>query len=277
MQIKELQEKAKELRREIFAVICNGGGGHIPACLSIVEILTVLYHRVLRIDSANPKDPDRDRFILSKGHAAVALYAVLADKGFLRREELYTYGKSGTNLGGHPDMYKVAGVEASTGALGHGFAFGVGVALAGKMDGRDYRVYCLLGDGECQEGSVWEAAMFAAQHRLDSLTAIIDYNKLQALDRLDKIVSLEPLADKWRAFGWEVKEIDGNDVEQVIESLEAGKSQEGKPKLIVAHTVKGKGISFMENVPIWHYRLPNEEEMRIARDELGLEEELVGK
>ena len=251
---------------------CEGGGGHIPACLSIVEILTVLYHQLLRIDPDNPKEADRDRFILSKGHASVALYAVLADKGFISFEELATYGHPGTVLGGHPDMYKVSGVEASTGALGHGFGFGVGMALAGKMDAKDYRVFTLLGDGECQEGSVWEAAMFAPQHKLDNLIAIIDYNKLQALDKLENIVSLEPLADKWTAFGWEVREVDGHDVTALLNVFQAVPFESGKPSLIIAHTTKGKGISFMENVPIWHYRLPDTEEMKIACAELGLDE-----
>lgn len=268
----DLKHKAQRLRKTIFKVICQGGGGHIPACLSIVEILTVLYHQLLRIDPDNPKGADRDRFILSKGHASVALYAVLADKGFISFEELATYGHPGTVLGGHPDMYKVSGVEASTGALGHGFGFGVGMALAGKMDAKDYRVFTLLGDGECQEGSVWEAAMFAPQHNLDNLIAIIDYNKLQALDRLENIVSLEPLADKWAAFGWEVREVDGHDISALQNVLEAVPFESGKPSLIIAHTTKGKGISFMENVPIWHYRLPNAEEIKIACAELGLDE-----
>ncbi len=268
----DLKHKAQRLRKTIFKVICQGGGGHIPACLSIVEILTVLYHQLLRIDPDNPKEADRDRFILSKGHASVALYAVLADKGFISFEELATYGHPGTVLGGHPDMYKVSGVEASTGALGHGFGFGVGMALAGKMDAKDYRVFTLLGDGECQEGSVWEAAMFAPQHKLDNLIAIIDYNKLQALDKLENIVSLEPLADKWTAFGWEVREVDGHDVTALLNVFQAVPFESGKPSLIIAHTTKGKGISFMENVPIWHYRLPDTEEMKIACAELGLDE-----
>ena len=268
----DLQQKTRQLRKTIFEVICQGGGGHIPACLSVVEILTVLYHQVLRVDPDNPKDPDRDRFILSKGHASVALYAILADKGFISYEQLATYGHSGTMLGGHPDMYAVAGVEASTGALGHGFGFGVGVALAGKMDDKDYRVFTLLGDGECQEGSVWEAAMFAPQHNLDNLIAIIDYNKLQALDRLENIVSLEPLADKWKSFGWEVREVDGHDTPALLDIFQAVPFATGKPSLVIAHTIKGKGISFMENVPIWHYRLPNADEMKIACAQLGIDE-----
>lgn len=262
--------KAQELRRLIFKTICNGGGGHIPASLSIVEILTVLYYSVLRIDPQHPKDPDRDRFVLSKGHGGVALYAVLADKGFLDKSHLNTYGKKGTILGGHPDMYKVPGIEASTGALGHGFPFAVGMALAGKMDGKKYRVFTLLGDGECQEGSIWEAALFSPQHCLDNLTAIIDYNKFQAMDRLETIVGLEPLPDKWRSFGWAVKEVDGHNQEELKKIFSEAPFEKGKPSLVVAHTVKGKGISFMENVPIWHYRQPNLQEMTVACQELGL-------
>ena len=186
--ILDLDSKTKDLRIAMLKMICNGGGGHISASLSIVEILAVLYWYILNIDPLNPKDPNRDRFILSKGHAAVALYAVLAEKGFFNKQHLETFGKRGTILGGHPDMHKVPGVEASTGALGHGFPFGVGIALAAKMDKKNYRVFIVLGDGECQEGSVWEAALFASQHKLDNLIATIDYNKLQAMDRLDNIV-----------------------------------------------------------------------------------------
>lgn len=270
-QMLDLQEKVKELRRLILKTICEGGGGHIPASLSIVEVLTVLYHDILNIDPRNPKDPQRDRFILSKGHAGVALYAILADKEFFDRRHLNTFGKRGTILGGHPDMHMVPGVEASTGALGHGFPFGVGVALAGKLDKKGYRVFILLGDGECQEGSIWEAALFASQHKLDNVVAIIDYNKYQALDRLDKIVSLHPLVDKWKAFGWAVEEVDGHDMPELNNVFKSVPFVSGKPNLVVAHTIKGKGVSFMENVPIWHYRLPNGEEIKIVCDELGLD------
>jgi len=269
--MQDLQKKVKELRKEILRTICRGGGGHIPASLSIVEILAVLYYNIMNIDPKKSKDPQRDRFILSKGHAGVALYAVLADKGFFDKKHLDTFGKRGTILGGHPDMYKVPGVEASTGALGHGFPFGVGMALAGKLDRKNYRVFILLGDGECQEGSIWEAALFAPQHKLDNLTVIIDYNKLQALDKLDNIVSLDPLTDKWKAFGWEVKEIDGHNISQLKDTLNSVPFTTGKPNLIVAHTVKGKGVSFMENIPIWHYRLPGEEETKTICEELDLD------
>jgi transketolase len=194
-------------------------------------------------------------------------------KVFFSKEELLTYGKKGTIFGGHPDMHKVSGVEASTGSLGHGLAFGVGMALAAKLDKKDFRVFTLLGDGECQEGSVWEAAMFAPQQRLDNLIAIIDYNKLQAMDWLDNIVSLEPMAGKWKAFGWAVREVAGNSLTQLIEVFQQVPFEQGKPSAIIAHTTKGKGISFMEKVPIWHYRQPNKQEMIQARNELGISAE----
>lgn len=267
----DLQEKVKEIRGTILKTICKGGGGHIPASLSVVEILAVLYYQILQVDPAQPKDPHRDRFILSKGHAVVALYAILADKGFFDKSHLDTFGQRGTILGGHPDMHLVPGIEASTGALGHGFPFGVGMALAAKLDKEKYRIFILLGDGECQEGSIWEAALFAPQHKLDNVVAIIDYNKYQALDRLDKIVSLEPLIDKWKAFGWEVREVDGHDITKLNDVFKSIPFVLGKPNLIIAHTIKGKGVSFMEDVPIWHYRLPNAKELKIACDELDLD------
>jgi transketolase len=268
----ELKEQACRYRREIIRCICRTPGGHFGSALSVIELLTVLYHRVLRIDPAAPDDPGRDRFILSKGHAAIALYCVLAEMGFFPRECLDTFGLRGTILGGHPDMIKVPGVEASTGALGHGLSFAVGAALAGKMSGRDYRVFALLGDGECQEGSVWEAALFAPCHRLDNLTVIIDYNKMQAMDRLDKIVSLEPLARKWDAFGWKVSEVDGHDLGALTDIFSRLPREPDRPGLIIAHTVKGKGVSFMEGEPIWHYRLPDDEERKVICRELGLDE-----
>jgi len=268
----DLNQKAKELRKTIFRTIYKGGGGHIPASLSIVEILTILYHDILNIDPKNSRDSERDRFILSKGHACVALYAILAEMGFFDKRYLNTFGKRGTILGGHPDMHKVPGAEASTGALGHGFPFGIGMALAGKLDKKDYRVFILLGDGECQEGSVWEAALFAPQRKLDNVVAIIDYNKYQALDRLDNIVSLDPLVDKWKAFGWEVKEADGHNISELENIFKSIPFVSGKPNLVIAHTIKGKGISFMENVPIWHFRLPNTKEMALACRELGIDD-----
>lgn len=269
--MRDLEKKVIEIRKSIFKTICKGGGGHIPASLCIVEILTVLYYKILKIDPNNPRDSDRDRFILSKGHAGVALYAILAERGFFDKSHLATFGKKGTILGGHPDMHKIPGVEASTGSLGHGFPFGVGMAKAAKLDKKDYRVFVLLGDGECQEGSIWEAALFAPQHKLDNLIAIIDYNKFQALDRLDNIVALEPIADKWKSFGWEVREVDGHNISQLESAFKLVPFKSGKPSLIIAHTKKGKGISYMEDVAIWHYRLPNGEEIKVACHEMGID------
>lgn len=267
-----LENKVKELRKLIFSTICKGGGGHIPASLSIVEILTVLYNKILKINPENPKDPQRDRFILSKGHAGVALYAVLADKGFFPKSYLAKFGQKGSILGGHPDMLKVPGVEASTGSLGHGFGFATGMALAAKLDKKKFKVFVLLGDGECQEGSIWETAMFAPQHKLDNMVAIIDFNKIQAMDHLDKIISLEPLVDKWSAFGWEVKEVDGHNINSLESLLQNIPFVKDKPSLIIAHTIKGKGVSFMENTPIWHFRLPNAEELKVACRELEIQD-----
>ncbi len=268
-----LEDKAQEIRRRLFKVIINGGGGHMPASLSVVDILVVLYEKILNVDPKNPRFPLRDRFILSKGHAGVALYAVLASKGFFDEALLDTFGKRGTMLGGHPDMHKVPGIEASTGALGHGLPFGIGTALAAKMDNQRYHTFVLLGDGECQEGSNWEAALFAPQHHLDNLTVIIDYNKMQAMDWLDKIVKMDPMADKWKAFGWEVAEVDGHNptvLEKILKNLPL---KPGKPSCIIAHTTKGKGVKFMENVPIWHYRMPTPELLREACKDLNLDED----
>jgi len=266
----DIEIKVKDLRKDIFRMICSGGGGHIPGSLSPLHILTVLYYQILRINPADPENSDRDRFILSKGHCGTAQYAILADLGFFDKKLLMTFGKTGTILGGHPDRNKIPGIEASTGSLGHGLSFGTGIALAGKKDRKDYRVFVLLGDGECQEGSVWEAAMFASHSQLDNLTAIIDYNKFQAMDRLEKIVGMEPLKDRWKSFGWSVQEVDGHNITQLNKVFRKVPFKKGKPSLIIANTIKGKGISFMENVPIWHYRMPNEKEMKIVCKELGL-------
>ncbi len=273
----QLNGIAKELRKKIFKMIYKAGGGHISPALSIVEILTALYFGgFMRYNPANPKWEDRDRFILSKGHASAALYAVLAQSGFFAEHLLDTFCQPGTVLGGHPTMHEIPGVEASTGALGHGFGFAAGIALAGKMDKKDYKVFALIGDGECQEGSIWETALFASQQKLGNFTAILDYNKLQAMDRLENIVSIEPLAKKWHDFGWDVWEVDGHDLKALIDIIGQNRDSDSPPRMIVAHTIKGKGISFMENVPIWHYRLPNEEELKVVLKELEIEaQELV--
>lgn len=249
----------------------KAGGSHIAPSLSVVEILTALYFKIMRYDVANPHYEDRDRLIMSKGHASAALYAALAAAGYFDEKLLWTYCQPGSILGGHPDMHKIPGVEASTGALGHGFPYAMGIALAGKINKKSYRVYSILGDGECQEGTIWEAALFAAQNRLDNLTIVIDHNKLQGMDRIETIVGLEPFADKWESFGWQTATVNGHDIEGLINALSSSCS--GRPKVIIANTTKGKGISFMENIPIWHYRLPNEEEMPVALKELGMTRE----
>ena len=257
--MQNLRAKAQSIRRLIFKTICNAGGGHLPTCFSMTDLLTVLYYEVLSIDPTDPKAMGRDRFILSKGHGAVALYAVLADKGFFDVSHLATHGKKGTILGGHPDMHKIPGIEASTGALGHGLPFGVGVALAAKKDAASYHTFVLVGDGECQEGSIWEAALFATQAKLDNLTVIIDNNNLQAMGRLDEIVGLNPLVPKWKAFGWAVEEVAGHDMEALRAVFKKLPFGNGKPNCIVAHTVKGKGISFMENNNDWHHNTLSKE------------------
>lgn len=268
-----LEEIARDIRKKIYWIAHFAGGGHMGASFSMADIISVIYFGgVLRYDALNPEWQERDKFILSKGHACYALYAALAKAGYFSEEELRHVGQTGSKFGGHPKIHDIPGVEASTGALGHGLSFAIGIAYANKADEKDSHVYVVLGDGECQEGSIWEGALSAPTLALDNLTVIIDYNKLQAMDKLENIVRMEPFADKWKAFGWNVTEIDGHDYGQIKEALLARKN--GMPTLVIANTVKGKGVSFMENVPIWHYRMPNEEELKILVNELGyLEEE----
>lgn len=267
-----IEEICREIRKKIFVQAYHAGGGHMGAAFSMADIIGVLYFDdVLKYDAANPDWEERDKFILSKGHASYALYAVLAKAGYFPENELFYVGQPGSKLGGHPKLHEIPGVEASTGALGHGLSFAIGIAYANKVDNKKSHVYVVLGDGECQEGSVWEAALSAPTLELDNLTVIVDHNKLQAMDDLENIVRMRPFADKWKAFGWNVVEIDGHDCVQIREALLA--KQPGKPTLVVANTVKGKGVSFMENVPIWHYRMPNEQELPILMEELGLTED----
>lgn len=262
---------AKDIRKIIYKIAHYAGGGHMGAAFSMADIISVLYFDdVLKYSSSNPMWEDRDKFILSKGHACYALYAALAKAGYFPEEELWNVGKPGSRFGGHPKMHEIPGVEASTGALGHGLSFAIGIAYANKVDCRNSHVYVVLGDGECQEGSIWEGALSAPTLGLDNMTVIVDHNKLQAMDDLENIVHMQPFADKWRAFGWNVVEIDGHDYAEIKEALLT--RYEGKPTLIVANTIKGKGVSFMENVPIWHYRMPNEQELLIVMEELGIEE-----
>lgn len=255
-----LRNIAKEIRKKIVLMCFHAGGGHIAPSFSCVELLVGLYFKVMKLDKNNYMSGDRDRFILSKGHASAALYAILAEKGILDKNTLNTFCQKDSILGGHPEKHLVPGVEFSSGSLGHGLSFGVGLALAAKLDNKDYRVFVLLSDGECQEGSVWESALFASHHKLENLIAIIDHNKLQSLGRVNNILNLNPFKDKWASFGWDVKEIDGHDILQISDTLSSIPFSKSKPNAIIAHTIKGKGISFMENEPIWHYRLPGSKE-----------------
>lgn len=267
-----IEEIANDIRKTIYKIAHHAGGGHMGAAFSMADIISVLYFdNVLKYDADNPDWEERDKFILSKGHACYALYAVLAKAGYFPEEELWHVGKPGSRFGGHPKMHEIPGVEASTGALGHGLSFGIGIAYANKADQKDSHVYAMLGDGECQEGSIWEGALSAPTLELDNMTVIVDHNKLQAMDELENIVHMKPFADKWRAFGWNVVEIDGHDYAEIREALLTRCA--GKPTVIIANTIKGKGVSFMENVPIWHYRMPNGEELPILFDDLGFTEE----
>lgn len=260
---------SKGIRNKILKMIFDSQASHIGSALSCVDILTVLYFKMLSIDPENPLDENRDRFILSKGHAATALYATLAQKGFFSEKILDKYCQDGNRLSGHSTIHCVPGVEVSTGSLGHGLAMGAGMALAEKRDNKNYRVFVLMSDGECDEGSVWEAAMFTSHHKLDNLTAIIDYNKLQAMGKTNEVVNLEPFAEKWQSFGWAVKEIDGHNFSEIEKCLSQVPFEKNKPSLIIAHTIKGKGISFMENKLVWHYKSPNKEEFERALKELN--------
>lgn len=262
-------EYAKQIRKNIFRIAHESRSGHMGGAFSMTDLIAVLYFgNVLRYDAKNPEWEDRDFFILSKGHASYALYAALQLAGFFDEEELWHVGKPGSKFGEHPRLYDIPGVEASTGALGHGLSFSIGIAFANKIDKKTSHIYTILGDGECQEGSIWEGALSAPTLKLDNLTVIVDHNKLQAMDRLENIVDMRPFAEKWKAFGWHVIEINGHDHDEIREAMLY--RENGKPVLVVANTVKGKGVSFMENMPLWHIRMPNEEELPILMNDLGL-------
>lgn len=263
-----LEKRARAIRRDIIEMIAAADSGHPGGSLSAVEIVTALYFHVLRIKPDEPEWPDRDRFILSKGHAAPLLYAALAERGFFPVVELLTLRKLGSRLQGHPALHKVPGVDAATGSLGQGLSISLGIALAGKLDRRDYRVYTLLGDGENQEGQVWEAAMAAAHYRVDNLTAVLDFNGLQIDGPVNQVVSPLPLPEKWRSFGWEVREADGHDFSALLEAFAWAADVHGRPSMIIARTVKGKGVSFMENVVDWHGKAPSREQTEKALAEL---------
>jgi transketolase len=264
----ELANFALSLRVQTLKMVHKAGASHIGSCLSIADILAVLYGEVLQIDPKQPDNPNRDRFILSKGHAGAILYAALAAKGFFPAEWLEDYSQNGSLLLGHISHH-VPGVEVSTGSLGHGLSIGTGMALAGHRDCKNYRVFVLLSDGELDEGSNWEPILFAPHHGLDNLVAIIDYNKIQSFGTVKEILNLDPLADKFKAFGWSVVEIDGHNLNEISNALDRAPFEIGKPTVIIAHTIKGKGVSFMENQLAWHYKSPNPEQLAQALAEVG--------
>jgi len=264
----ETIELARRVRIHALRMTSSGRSSHVGSVFSMADLLAVLYGAVLRVDPANPAWAGRDRFVLSKGHAGAGVYAVLAECGFFDPARLRDHYTDGSVFSGHVSHKGVPGVELSTGSLGHGLSVAAGMALGARLDGRKHRVFCLLSDGECDEGSVWEAAMFAAHHRLDNLIAVVDYNKIQSLDTVASTLGLEPFTDKWRAFGWQCIEVDGHDhtaLHSLFKRLDVGS---GQPVCVLAHTVKGKGVSFMENQVLWHYRSPQDEEFASALRQL---------
>lgn len=265
--IVDTQEFARRMRANALRMVQRARASHIGSALSICDIVAVLYGQVMQLDPSQPAWVERDRFILSKGHACVAIYAALAEAGFITEADLLSYGQDHSMLMNHIS-HKVPGVEFSTGSLGHGLSFGVGKALAAKKRGQTWRTFVQLSDGELGEGSNWEALMFAAHHGLDNLVAIIDYNKLQSLTTVEKTLRIEPLADKMRAFGWAVREVDGHDHQALSEALAGAPWQSGQPSVLIAHTIKGRGVSFMENSVDWHYRSPDAEQLEQALKEL---------
>jgi len=261
-----LADQARRIRRQVVEMVTRSRSSHVGACLSIADALTVLYFRILRVDPARPEDPDRDRFILSKAHGSAALYATLAERGFFPVERLRGFYVDGGTLPGHLDRSAAPGVETSGGSLGHGLSIGVGMALANRLDGRPSRVVVLVGDGECNEGSVWEAAMLAGHHRLSNLTVLVDNNRIQSLGRVEEVIAQPNLAERWRAFGWDAEDVDGHDLAALEDAL--GRPAAQRPRAFILHTVKGKGVSFMEDKLLWHYRSPDEAEYQQAMKEL---------
>lgn len=262
------KEIAKEIRKSILLQHFLSKESHVGSALSCADILTVLYFGILKVTAKNPADDNRDRFILSKGHAVAALYATLAEKGFFEKKLLETFCQNGTMFPGHSTKDSAPGVEVSTGGLGHGLPMGIGMALAAKADQKHHRVFVIMSDGECNEGTTWESAMFAAHHKLDNIVVVVDYNGQQGLGKSKEIMNNEPFAEKWKAFGWEVKEIDGHDYEVLEKTLQSVPLHAEKPTVIIAKTVKGKGVSFMEDQVAWHYKNPNEEQYQTALKEL---------
>ena len=271
--INELKKIANKVRQNIIEEVYSAQSGHPGGALSIADVLTVLYFNQMNIDENKPEDNLRDRFILSKGHASAALYGVLAEKGYFEKEKLKTFRKIDSNLQGHPDVNKVSGVDMTTGSLGQGLSIANGMAIASKMDSLGCRIYVAIGDGECEEGQIWEAAMTANKYHLDNLCVILDYNNLQIDGSIEEVKGLDLLEAKWDSFGFNVIRCNGNDIERLIDSFNRARNYKGKPSIIIANTVKGKGVSFMENKVEWHGKAPNEEEYRLALEELKKEEE----
>lgn len=270
------KEMVKKLRKKIFCTAYKGNTGHLASSFSVIEILYTLYFKgILKYSPKNPLWKGRDRLVMSKGQASLALYAVLSEAGFFSEKELDTFCRPGSVLGGEPKSGDIPGVEASTGSLGHGLSYGLGMAMAYKMDNAKNQVYVIVGDGECQEGSIWEAVMAGNNFKLDNLTVIMDNNRLQAMGTVKELMNITGWAGRWISFGWDVIQVNGHDIKEVSEALKTPHKKD-KPRIIIADTIKGKGVSFMENVPIWHFRMPNEEELKIVMEELGiLEEELI--
>lgn len=267
--IKELEKKSNEVRKGIIEAVYNGKSGHPGGSLSIADIITVLYFNEMNINPEKPNDEKRDRLVLSKGHCAPALYSALANRGFFETEELKTLRNIESRLQGHPDMKHIPGVDMTTGSLGQGLSSANGMAIAGKLDNKDYRVYCILGDGEIEEGQIWEAAMASAKYKLDNLCVIVDNNNLQIDGTIEEVMSSYPIDEKFRSFGFQVINIDGHDIEEILKAFEVAKTIKEKPTCIIAKTIKGKGIDFMENQVGWHGKAPNEEQYNQAMRQLG--------
>ena len=266
--ISELKKIANEVRIGIIEEVYNAQSGHPGGALSVADILTVLYFNEMNVDEKNPDMPNRDRLVLSKGHASPALYSVLANKGFFSKEKLKTFRKIDSNLQGHPDKNKVKGVDMTTGSLGQGLSAANGMALAGKLNKSNYRVYCILGDGELEEGQIWEAAMTSHHYKLDNLCVIVDNNNLQIDGKVEDVMNIYPIVDKFKSFGFETIQIDGHNITQIMEAFGQARKIKGKPTAIIAKTVKGKGVSYMENQAGWHGKAPNEDEYKRAINEL---------
>lgn len=266
--INNYQKHAKEIRRNIIKMVAFGKAAHIGSALSVVDILTVLYFKILKIKHNQPDWPGRDRLVFSKGHAATALYSVLVQRGFASKKCLDNYYGDGTKLAGHPVRGCMPGIEVSTGSLGHGLPIGLGMAMSDKYDKKSSRTFVILSEGDCNEGSNWEAVMMAGHLKLDNLVVVVDYNKIQAMGRVKEIMDLDPFKEKWQSFSWNVKEVDGHDFKKIEKSLINIPFKKNKPSVVIAHTIKGKGVSFMEDSLVWHYQYPNEEQLKQALAEL---------